>query len=119
MDENNQNNFEENREVYDSQNMQAPVPDGVDGKPQAIASLVLGIVTIVAGFPGLIIIGLPTGIVGLILASSAKKKGFIGGIRTAGFVCSLIGLIINAIFLVVGLVLLSILGSAYVFDSFM
>ena len=33
------------------------------------------------------------GIVGLVCAGNAKKAGFMGGLRTAGFVLSLIGLI--------------------------
>lgn len=40
------------------------------------------------------------GIVGLILAGNAKKAGFVGGMQTAGFVLSLIGLIGGAIFFV-------------------
>ena len=40
------------------------------------------------------------GIIGLICASNAKKAGFVGGMRTAGFDLSLIGLIGGAFFFV-------------------
>ena len=40
------------------------------------------------------------GVVGLILSSNAKKAGFVGGMQTAGFVLSLIGLIGGGVFLI-------------------
>ncbi len=68
--------------------------NNIPGKNAAIASLVLGIVAIAFWFFGWgTLVSVVCGIVGLILASNAKKAGFVGGIRTAGFVCSLIGLI--------------------------
>ena len=39
------------------------------------------------------IVSVILGIVGLVCAGNAKKAGFMGGLRTAGFVLSLIGLI--------------------------
>lgn len=120
MEENNMNNVYENstgepvgenvgtgveqhRPYYEVQNgspdytndyqQAAPVEGGQPGKGQAVASLVLGIVSIVFWFFGAgAFVGVVTGIVGLICSSSAKKQGFVGGIRTAGFVCSLVGL---------------------------
>ena len=64
------------------------------GKVAAIASLVCGIVALVLlwfGYSSLLSVIL--GIVGLVLAGNAKKAGFNSGIRTAGYVLSLIGLI--------------------------
>lgn len=52
------------------------------------------------------------GIVGLILAGNAKKAGFNGGIRTAGFVLSLIGLIGGAIFFVACVACVGAIGAA-------
>ena len=52
------------------------------------------------------------GVVGLILASNAKKAGFEGGIRTAGFVLSLIGLIGGAIAFVACVACAGLLASA-------
>jgi len=73
--------------------------NGVPGKGQAIASLVLGIVSVVLSFCGwLAILGLVCGIVALVCASMSKKAGFTGGIRTAGFVLGIIGVVLCAIF---------------------
>lgn len=56
----------------------------------AVASLVLGIVSIVFSFiPGLIIVGLITGIIGVVLGVLAKKKNPTG-MATAGLVCSIL-----------------------------
>ena len=68
------------------------------GKNLAIASLVLGIIAIVLWFFGYSAIGsVLCGIIGLVCASNAKKQGFSGGLQTAGFVLSLIGLIVGGI----------------------
>lgn len=64
----------------------------VPGKGAAIGSLVCGIVSLVIPYIGLIV-----AIVGLVLAGNAKKQGFEGGLRTAGFVLSLLGVIFGAI----------------------
>ena len=60
-------------------------PVGVPGKGFAIASLILGIVS-------LIIAALPCGTMAVIFAVLAKKKGFTGGMATAGLVLGIIGL---------------------------
>ena len=66
----------------------------VPGKVAAVASLVLGIIAVVLWFFGYTsIVSVILGIVGLVCAGNAKKAGFMGGLRTAGFVLSLIGLI--------------------------
>ncbi|MBR3200932.1 MAG: zinc ribbon domain-containing protein [Mogibacterium sp.] len=71
------------------------------GKGQATASLVLGIIAVVCWFFGYsAIVSVGCGIAGLILAGKAKSEGFEGGMRTAGFVLSLIGLIGGAVVLV-------------------
>lgn len=79
---------------------------------KAVASLVLGICSIVSWFFGLgALLGMVLGIVGLVLASQAKKAGNIEGIRTAGFVCSLIGLIGSAIAVIIALGAVFALGT--------
>lgn len=66
----------------------------VPGKGAAVASLVLGIIAVVLWFFGYTsIVSVILGIVGLVCAGNAKKAGFMGGLCTAGFVLSLIGLI--------------------------
>lgn len=75
--------------------------NNVPGKGAAIGSLVCGIVAVVLWFFGVTSIGsLILGIVGLILAANAKKAGFEGGLRTAGFVLSLLGVIFGAVIFV-------------------
>ena len=58
-----------------------PLPE--PGKGEAIASLVTGLL-------GLLCLGIILGPVGIFLALSARKKGYIGGIGTAGLVISII-----------------------------
>lgn len=73
----------------------------VPGKGAATASLVCGIVSIVCWFFGATsILSLILGIVGLIMASNAKKAGYNDGLRTAGFVLSLLGTIFGALIFV-------------------
>lgn len=81
------------------------------GKGAAIAGMVLGIISIVTWFFGMgALIGLITGIIGLICASNAKKAGYVGGMRTAGFVCSLIGVIGSALVFVACVACVGVLG---------
>ncbi len=82
------------------------------GKGAATASLILGIVSLVCWFFGAgSLIGLGCGIAGLICASSAKNAGNNSGIRTAGFVCSLIGLIGSVIVFVACIACLGVIGA--------
>lgn len=82
------------------------------GKTQAIVSLVLGIIGVICWFFGYsAIISVILGIIGLILAGNSQKAGYYGGIRTAGFVLSLISLIGGAIFFVACIACLGIAGS--------
>lgn len=66
----------------------------------AVASMVLGIVSIVFSFiGGLNFVGLVVGIVGLVLGILAKKKAP-SGMATAGIVCSIIGIVLTALVLI-------------------
>ena len=57
----------------------------------AIASLVLGIVSVIFVFFGALSwIGIPLGIVGMVLGALARKKGENKGMATAGLVCSIV-----------------------------
>lgn len=83
------------------------------GKGAAIAGMVLGIISIVTWFFGAgALIGLITGVIRLICSSNAKKAGFVGGMRTAGFVCSLIGVIGSALVFVACVACVGVLGTA-------
>lgn len=60
----------------------------------AVASLVLGILSIICVFFGYgAILGLVFGIIGTILGAKARKESQTG-LATAGFVCSLVGIIL-------------------------
>lgn len=70
------------------------------GKKFAITSLILGIASIVFCFFGISsVVSVGAGIVGIIMAIKAKNEGFVGGMRTAGFVTSIVGLSLGAIML--------------------
>lgn len=108
------NQFQQNNQ-YDQNNQYNQYNDNGSqpGKGAAIASLVLGIVSIVFWFFGMgALVGLVTGVIGLICSSSAKKAGFVGGIQTAGFVCSLIGLIGSALVFIACVACVGALGAS-------
>ena len=93
--------------------------DKIPGKGAATASMVLGIISVVLWFFGYsALVSVILGIVGLILAGNAKKAGFVGGIQTAGFVLSLIGLIGGAIFFVACIACVGAIGAAGTSDAF-
>lgn len=82
------------------------------GQGAATGSLVCGIIAVVCWFFGYTtIVSLILGIIGLVMASKAKKEGYVGGMRTAGFVLSLIGVIVGAIVLVACVVLAGAIAS--------
>ena len=84
----------------------------IPGKGAATGSLVCGIISVILwwfGYSALVSVIL--GIVGLVLAGNSKKAGFAGGMRTAGFVLSLIGLIGG------GLVFVSCVACAGIFTA--
>ncbi len=65
----------------------------IPGRSEAIGSMVLGIVAIVFWWFGWsALASIVLAIVGLVLASNAKKKGYTGGIQTAGFVLCIVSL---------------------------
>jgi len=77
----------------------------------AVASLVLGILSLICAFFGYsAIVGLIFGIIGVALGAKARKVSQTG-LATGGFVCSLIGLIFCAIGLVCALVCVGTLGA--------
>lgn len=85
----------------------------VPGKGAAIGSLVCGIVSIVFWFFGVTsLLSLILGIIGLILAGNSKKAGFENGLRTAGFVTSLIGTICGALIFISCVACAGCLGAA-------
>jgi len=61
------------------------------GQGKAVASLVLGLFAMIVPIP---VIDIIAGVVGICLAVSAKRDGYSRGMRTAGFVVSIIGTVI-------------------------
>lgn len=83
-----------------------PAPE-LPGKSEAITSLVLGIVALCfCTTSGLI--GLALGITGLIFASQAKRRGYRDGMRTGGFVTSLLAVIFGSVSVLIGSILRSV-----------
>lgn len=105
MDENNQSTFVQE--------------DGKQpGHGAAVASLVLGIIAVALWFFGYsALVSIVLGIIGLVCAGNAKKAGFVGGLRTAGFVLSLIGLIGGAVAFIACVACVGALGAAGMFDA--
>lgn len=86
--------------------------DSQPGKGAATASMVCGIISVVLWFFGVSsFISVVLGIIGLVLAGNARKAGFEGGVRMAGFVLSLIGLIGGALFFVACVACVGSLGA--------
>ena len=89
--------------------------------PNAVPSLVLGIVSIViCCIP---ILNLACGIIGLILAMNGKKayvkspEEYTGyGMLNAGFILSIIGTALSAIYLIYYVIVVLIIGSAGIFS---
>ena len=102
--------------------METNTPAPIPGKSAATASMVLGIISVVLWFFGYsAIVSVILGIIGLVLAGNAKKAGFDGSVRTAGFVLSLIGLIGGAVFFVACIACvgaLGALGSSYSLNEY-
>ena len=68
--------------------------ENIPGQGEATASLVCGIISVALWFFGYAsLVSVILGIIGLVLAGNAKRTGNSSGIRTAGFVLSLIGLL--------------------------
>ena len=78
---------------------------------KAIASLVLGIVSVVMIFLGLGWISLFTSIVGLILGISAKKEQT-SGMAIAGVALNIIGLVISVFIFMACIAMIGTMGSA-------
>ena len=98
-------------DVEHSQNLQNSSEE--PGRGKATASMVLGIVAVVFFFTGLgAIVSVVCGIIGLVISNQSKAEGTSSAVRTAGFVLSLIGLIVGAIVVIASIILLVVAGSA-------
>ena len=97
-----------------NQNGSGGYPNGdIPGKNKAIASLVLGIISVVLWFFGYSsILSIILGIIGLVLSSKANEEGYDDNLAIAGFVLSLIGIIGGAFFFVACVACVGLLGIA-------
>ena len=87
--------------------------NNIPGKGAATASMVLGIIAVALWFFGYsALVSVILGIVGLVCAGNAKKAGFDDGLRTAGFVLSLIGLIGGGVAFVACVACAGVIGAA-------
>ncbi len=88
--------------------------------PGAVASLVCGIISIVLAWLGWgALFGLILGIVGISMSNKAKRlaqadpdKFEMGGVRSGGFVCSIIGTVLSAIMLIVVVLIIGVFAAA-------
>jgi hypothetical protein len=84
----------------------------IPGRSQAIASLVLGILAVICCFTKVgAFVGVILGIIGIAMAKKSKRLGYVGGMRTAGFVFSLIAVIICIIAFVAALAAIGLIAS--------
>lgn len=64
-----------------------------------VASLVLGILSLIMSFiPGVSLVGLIVSVIGVVLGALGRKVPEKAGIATGGLVCSIIALILCAVF---------------------
>ena len=66
----------------------------IPGRNEAIISLVLGIVGLVASLFVNSLVGLLVGVAGLYYASRSKAMGYDDGLRLAGFVLSVVAIVL-------------------------
>lgn len=76
-----------------------PVENSHVGKGLAIASMVLGIVS-------LFCFAFICGTLGIVFGAVAKNKGYKGGMATAGIICGTIGIVLWVIMLIFGLLII-------------
>ena len=111
QNQNNQNNQNPQNQYPNNQYGYNP-PPVVPGKSQATAGLVLGIVSIIFCWLGIVswvvgsVIALVLGIIGAVMSVKAKKlmPPTQSGMATAGLVCSIIGIVLAAIFTVCSII---------------
>lgn len=96
--------FNESRIEPNAQTTAAPAAYVDNGDSQATTALVLGIISLVCVLASFTVIGAIAGIVlaiiGLVMAHKSSVLGCVSGKRTAGFVCSVVGLVLNSVCIV-------------------
>lgn len=90
----------------------ADSPSGAKINSREVASLVLGIISLYMAVASPLpilgnILGLILGIIGMVMGNKTRKLSTNGFMCCAGYVCSLIGIVLNAVFLV-GMVIIAV-----------
>lgn len=99
-----------NQEDYTNSSFNAPVDNEPEaGKGMAIASMVLGIVSIVMLCCSYWI-SVPCAVVGLILGIIHNKKNGKNGMAIAGIVCSIVSLVLLVLLLIIAAVFMGAVG---------
>lgn len=90
--------------------------DYSNAKTKSTIAFIFGIIGTVFGFMGIIfaIIGIVLGIIGLVLSKSCKKDNYESGILTAGYILSIVAIILGAIMVVI---ILLTLHSLFAFSN--
>ena len=98
---------------YGQPQYQPPMPPlPQPGKGLATASLICSIFSLIVFYMGWFsIVGVILGIIAIVTASCAKKKGFIGGMATAGLTMGIIGTILSGICFIACLACVGAIGS--------
>jgi len=92
-------------DLNNQQTNNAPIKVKLPGEKEAMISLILGIIGVVFLFIlGLSFISFILGIIGIIFASKAKNLGFTGGMRTAGFILSLVNIALGIIIFIIAMI---------------
>lgn len=102
---------------------QPPYPPVQPGKNMAMASLIMGIASLVFWWMSYgALLGIGLGIAAAICGSKAKKQGFVGGMATAGMVTGIIGAVLSAIGFIVCTIFIcaaaGVAGTADIWGSF-
>lgn len=87
-----ENQFETN-DSYQTYTTTNSVED--PGKTNSVLALIMGILSIILCCCS--VIGIIPGILGIVFSRKAKNKGEIGGMATAGLVCSIIGIVFGVL----------------------
>lgn len=96
-------------EGFDDVSMyQEPQTSGEGGKGMAIASMVLGIVSIVLSCVWYL--SIVAGVVGIVLAVVYNKKNGKCGMTKAGMICSVIGIILAVVLIIAAAGILAAIG---------
>lgn len=89
-------------------NFNTPSTNEPENKGMAIASMILGIVSIVCCWSWYIC--LPCGVIGLVLGIMFNKKNGSIGMSKAGVICSIVGMVLCVLLLIVCFALLGAVG---------